>query len=75
LHVYPNPLQGEVLHIDLPDGWTEAGTHMTLSATDGRLCRQSPFRAEWPVGGLEAGIYVLRLVGAGGEAHAKIVIR
>lgn len=76
LHVYPNPLQGDdVLHIELPDGWPEAGTRMTLSAMDGRLCRQSPFRAEWPTGGLEAGIYVLRLVGAGGEAHAKIVIR
>ncbi|MDE5607159.1 MAG: T9SS type A sorting domain-containing protein [Bacteroidales bacterium] len=75
LRVYPNPLQGDVLHIELPDGWAEAGTRMTLSAMDGRLCRQSPFRAEWPVGGLEAGIYVLRLVGAGGEAHAKIVIR
>ncbi|MDE7090257.1 MAG: hypothetical protein K2O53_00850, partial [Bacteroidales bacterium] len=68
-------LQDGVLHIDLPDGWTEAGTHMTLSATDGRICRQSAYRPEWAVGGLEAGIYVLRIVGAGGEAHAKIVIR
>ncbi|MDE7102951.1 MAG: T9SS type A sorting domain-containing protein [Bacteroidales bacterium] len=75
LHVYPNPLQDGVLHIDLPDGWTEAGTHMTLSAMDGRICRQSAYRPEWAVGGLEAGIYVLRIVGAGGEAHAKIVIR
>lgn len=75
LHVYPNPLRGGVLHIDLPDGWTAAGTQMTLSAMDGRVCRRSAYRAEWTVGNLEAGLYVLRLTGAGGAAHAKIVIR
>lgn len=75
LHVYPNPLRDGVLHIDLPDGWTAAGTQMTLSAMDGRVCRRSAYRAEWTVGNLEAGLYVLRLTGAGGTAHAKIVIR
>ena len=74
LHVYPNPLRGDVLHIDLPAGWPEEGTRMTLSTVDGRICRQSPFRAAWPTGGLEAGVYVLRLTGANGHAHAKIVI-
>lgn len=74
LRVYPNPLRGDVLHIELPDGWTEAGTHMTLSAADGRVCRKSAYRAAWPLSGLDGGIYILRLTGAGGEAHAKIAI-
>ena len=75
VRVYPNPLQGDVLHIELPEGWSEAGTRMYLSAMDGRVCRQAPFRAAWPTEGLEPGVYVLRLAGAdGGNAHAKIVI-
>lgn len=74
LNVYPNPLRGDVLHIELPGGWSEAGTHMTLSAMDGRVVRRSPFRAAWPMAGLEAGVYILRLSGAHGSVHAKIVI-
>lgn len=75
LRVYPNPLRGEVLHIALPEGWSAADTYLQLSTVDGRLCRRENFRAECPVGGLERGVYVLRLVGADGRsAYAKIVI-
>lgn len=75
LHVYPNPLRGDVLHIELPEGWSAADTYLQLSTVDGRLCRRHEFRAECPVGGLEPGVYVLRLVGADGRnAYAKIVI-
>lgn len=75
LRVYPNPLRGEVLHIALPEGWSAADTYLQLSTVDGRLCRRENFRAEYPVGGLERGVYVLRLVGADGRsAYAKIVI-
>ncbi len=75
LRVYPNPVRGGVLHIVLPEGWSAADTYLQMSTVDGRLCRREQFRAECPVGGLERGVYVLRLVGADGRsAYAKIVI-
>lgn len=81
LNVYPNPVQGDVIHIALPQNWSENDTYMQLTTADGRMCfNQKPYSATCSVKGLSRGLYILRLYqsdkvgGAEESVQAKIVI-
>lgn len=75
LEVYPNPVQGGVVYIKLPQNWSENDTYMQLFTIDGRMCFNQRYSTACSVKGLKRGVYLLRLYRASGESvQTKIVI-
>jgi uncharacterized membrane protein len=79
LVVAPNPVQGGILRAEVGVATTGQGTAVVLDAT-GRVVVSSPLslvvgvqRIELPVSGLSAGVYLLRVDGAGAPLQVRFV--
>ncbi len=75
LEVYPNPVQGGVMYIKLPQNWSADDTYMQLFTIDGRTCLHQRYSSACSVKDLKRGLYILRLYRHCGESvQEKIVI-